>query len=250
MVFEGKIVSYDMIKDALQAAAAHLLRVEGLEGAGGGVAGVGKWSVPDIRAFLVQGVEGCEGHVYLASYLKVPRHVPDIGRNGRDGPDILGNVVPYGSVPPREGSNELSPGITEADGCAVELQLAAVGELLTGGLPDPPVEVLQFLYIIGISQRKHGPAVAVLTELPGTRRPDGYVAAYFHGGRVRRGQFRIHLLDGGQLHHHDIVFEIRYLGFIEHVILVIVPVELLTEEIGSFLGLFFRYLFISHRSGY
>ena len=250
MVFEGKIVSYDMIKDAFQAAAAHLFRVEGLEGARGSVAGVGKGSVPYIRTFLVQGVEGREGHVDLAPYLKVPGHVPDVGRYGGDGPDILGNIVPYGSVPPREGPHELPPGITEADGSAVELQLAVVGEFLPGGFPDPPVEILQFFYIIGIAQRKHGPSVAVLAELPGTRSPSCNIAAHSHGGRVGRSQLRIHLLDGGQLHHHDVVFEIRYLGIVEHVIPVVVPVELLAEEFGSFLGLFFRYLFISHRSGY
>lgn len=250
MVSEGKVVSYYMIEDAFQSAAAYLLRVEGLERTGGRIAGIGEGSVPDIRTLLVQGVEGCEGHVYLAPDLKVPGHVPDIGRNGSDGPDIVRNIISDSSVPAGEGSHQLPPGITQADGRAVELQLAVVGEFLPGGFPDPPVEILQLFYIIGIAQRKHGPSVAVLAEFPGTRSPSCNIAAHSHGGRVGRSQFRIHLLDGGQFHHHDIVFEIRYLGFIEHVILVIVPVELLTEEVGSLLGLFFRYLFISHRSGY
>ena len=230
MVFEGKIVSNNMIKDTFQAAAAHLFRVEGLEGACGGVAGVGKGSVPYIRAFLVQGVEGSEGHVDLAPYLEVPGHVPDVGRYGGNGPDILGNVVPHCPVPPREGPYELSPGITEADGRTVELQLA---------LPDPPVEVLQFLYIIGVSQRKHGPAVAELTELPGTRCPAFNVTAYFYGRGVRRCQFRMDLFQRGKLHHHYVVFKICNFRIIEHIVSVIVPLKLLSQELNPHPGILF-----------
>ena len=223
------------IKDAFQATAAHLFRVEGLEGARGSVAGVGKGSVPYIRTFLVQGVEGREGHVDLAPYLKVPGHVPDVGRYGGDGPDIVGDVISDRSVPAGQGPDELSSGVTEADGRAVEFQFTAVGEFLSGGLAYPSVKVLQFLNVIGIAEREHGPAVTELTEFPRAGRSAGYVAAYFYCRRVGRSQFGIHLFQGGQLHHHYIVLKIRYLGIIEHIVPVVVPVELLPQELYSLL---------------
>ena len=79
----------------------------------------------------------------------------------------------------------------------------------------------------------------VLPEFPRSGSFSGYVAADLHRRGIRGGELRIHLLQRRQIAHHPVVFEIRYLGVVQHIIPVVVLFKLLPEELYPLLNLFF-----------
>ena len=117
----------DVVEGAHEAAAGHFLAVEQLQRTRRGVAGVGERRLAGIVALAVKGVEGGVGHQHLATDLEVGREIAlervgDIG----DASGVFGDVVALYAVAAGEGTVELAVAVGEADGGAVELELAAV----------------------------------------------------------------------------------------------------------------------------
>ena len=156
----------DVIEGADQAAVRHFFGVGELERAGGGVARVGERRLFLRLALAVEGVEGGVGHQDLAADLEFLRIIAlQLLRNAGDAADIVRDVVSLHAVAAGEGLDQLSVAVGQADGGAVELEFAAVGEGdAVQGLVGPRGEFFDLADGIGVAQREHRVAVGALDE--------------------------------------------------------------------------------------
>ena len=203
----------DVVEGAHEAAAGHFLAVQQLQRTRRGVAGVGERRLAGIVALAVQGVEGGVGHQHLAPDLEVGREIAlervgDIG----DASGVFGDVVALYAVAAGEGTVELAVTVGEADGGAVELELAAVREARFEGFLGAGGEFLHLGDGVGIGKGEHGIAVGPLYETLLK------VAAHALGGGVGGFEFRPFGLQMLQLVHEGVELVVRHGGGVIHII--------------------------------
>ena len=164
MGVEREVFAEDVVEGALQASVCNHLAVDELEGAGGCISWVCKRLFLFAYPLFVQTVEGCPRHIYFSSDLKLlrPRLRLCEGRDEAfrcleflwdvaDALHVFGDVVSDFTVTACQRLDQLSVFICKAYGCAVELELAAVGEGAAYGLYRSVSELLDFGDVVGVA---------------------------------------------------------------------------------------------------
>ena len=151
------------MRDEPEPSLAAELRVEELERAGGGVAGVGEGDLLGGSAKLVEPDQLGVGHVDLAADLEQAggAALEDQG-DLADGLEIGRDVVAALAVASGRPRDEVAVLVSERDGDAVDLELDDVANRLAGVQPpaDPNVPVAELVVGIGVVDREHRDDVA------------------------------------------------------------------------------------------
>ena len=227
----------DVVEHAEKAPAGYFPAVLQFEGAAGGVAGVGKGLFLIDLPFPVQALKGLIGHEDFSADLEFFRpaaafeFMRDVGYLTRIG----GDVVPLDPVSAGEGPVQPAVAVGEADGGAVVLEFAAVGEGAVQRLGHPVREFFHFFNGIGVAQRQHGILVRVLGKaLGGTGLQ---VRPYLAGGGVGRGKLRELRFQALQFVHELVVLIVAHGGRILHIVLPAVLPENSLQLFHAFLCL-------------
>ena len=109
-------------------------RIELLERAGGGVAGVGKRLFTGGGEFGVDGLKILRRHVRLTAHFDQRESILrfQFQRNRTDGFEIGGDVVAFGAVAARDSERELAVAVMDADGHAIHLRLQDILDFVAG----------------------------------------------------------------------------------------------------------------------
>ncbi|MCY1395913.1 hypothetical protein D9M71_108690 [compost metagenome] len=238
----------DAIGAELQRPAGGDLRVELAQAAGGGVARVGEGLAAGFHGAGVERLEAGPGHVHLAAHFQHCRPTlalqaqRDVAHGAHVGADVLaGAAVATGGA-----AHQTAVLVEQADRQAVELGLAAVfhfrpaaeqvagRQQLTQALAHAAVEVQQVLFLEGVAQAEHRHFVAHLAEGRGSG------AAHALGRRLRGHQFGMRLFQALEFAEQAVVFGVWNARLVEHVVAVVVRVELaaqLRDSLGGGLGI-------------
>ena len=230
-----QIVAQQIVEVGIEPPGGHHGRVLRLEGTGRRVAGVGKERLFLLLTLLVQGLEHGPRHEYLApDFERVGIVVaPQLQGNAAYGFHILGHIVTPRAVAPRHRLHQPAVLVDERDGGTVELQFAHQLKLLTHQSRAHPVVKGSHLFNrIGVAQRQHGIAVLDLRKGP--------VDVVAHPLRRRVGVeiLGIGLLELLQLVHHLVEGAVVDGRGIQHIVVIVVLVELLAQASYLFLGRF------------
>ena len=123
--------------------------------------------------------------------------------------------------------------IEERDAQAVELQFATdVERLAAQALRHALIERLHVAARIGIAQREHGTLVRHRLEIVGA------IAAHALRRRVGVAHLGMPLFEFLQFVHHVVELAIGNLGRVEHIIIIIVSVQLFAQKENAFGVLF------------
>ena len=184
------------------------LRVQLLEGAGGGVAGIGEHVLSSFFPLPVEALESVRRIEHFAAHLQQRRHgnpVPAQGQGDRaDGADVLRDVLAVGAVAPGRADLELAVLVHQLHPDAVDLGLHHVLDGIFG-LQEPLNPLLEVRQLVGVGdvvQRQHGQGVPHGGELLHRR------TAHLGGGRVGQRQLRMFLLQPAEAPEQLVVFGI------------------------------------------
>ena len=234
------------VEDAVERAGGDEFRVELLEGAGGGVAGVDEGGLAGLVALLVEAGEVGAGHEDLAADLEERRGaVREAEGDAADGADVLGDVVARRAVAAGQGVVEGAVAVNDADRHAVDLRLDGDGDLGgaegAGEAGEPVGEarhagegVVLFafaeflvLQLVDVLDGEHGAEVGALGEAF----ERGAADALGGGSGVAEGG--VGFFQRLQLVHQDVVFGIADLRLGLLVVKAVVPLQLGAEEGGA-----------------
>ena len=141
-----------------------------------------------------------------------------------DGLHIGRHIISLHAIAAGHRSYEVAPLIGERYGGAIILDLAAELEgLSTEGTLHTGIEVPHLVKRVGIAQREHGVSVRHLHKLIGD------VATYTLGRRRGVKELGVLGFEILQLTHQAVKVEVRYLGPVEHVVVVVMSVQLFTQ---------------------
>ena len=238
----------DVVERTDEAAVRHLFGIDELQRAGSGVARVGEGGFFLRLAFAVEGVEGRVGHQDFAADLEFRRVVPvELLRDAGDAADVLRDVVALDAVAAGEGLCEPAVPVGQANGGAIELELAAVAEANAfEGFLGACDEFFDFSDGVGIAQRKHRVAVRPLDKaLPRLRLGVGAhggveVGADAAGGGVGAVELRELGLQALQLVHELVELIVRHRRGVVH----IVAPAVLPEDLPELVYPYFCSLFL------
>ena len=220
-VRHGSVRVAEAVHEYVEASRCGDPRIELPDGAGGGVAGVRVGGKTGFIALPVQLGEPGLREEHLAPHFEASRHV--LQQPQRDAPDrakVGGHVLAHGPVPAGCASCQHAVLVGEGDRQPVELELAhhaerlAVDEGLCAAVPRH-----ELLFVEGVAQAEHRPEVDGLGESGDRLRADAL------GGRVRRHEIGVPLLDGPQLIEERVELGVAYLGRVEGVVAVVVVVD-------------------------
>ncbi|MNZ21557.1 hypothetical protein D3C78_386330 [compost metagenome] len=201
--------------------------IELAQAAGGGVARVDEHLLPCRQRLGIHRLETGLGHEDFATHLQSrrPTSAPQDERNGLDGAHILGDLLPRGAIAPGGRLHQLAVHIEQADRQTIQLGLAAEGEayLALEAVAHALLEGLQLFGAEDVVQAQHGDLVAHLAE--GRER----LAADPHAGGGRGFQLGVLGLECNQLAHQAIVFGVRHRGVIQHIVLMTIFGQQLTQ---------------------
>ena len=141
---------------------------------------------------------------------------------------VIGDIIAFLSVAPCHGVCQLSVFVGQRDGSTVVLQLATYLEIFVQPSPYPVVEVCYVCLRIGVSQRQHRVLVLYLPEV------FAQIASDPHGRRILVGIFGVRLLQFLQFAHQVIKLFIRNLGVVQHIVLVVVPMQFGSKPVYLF----------------
>ena len=231
----GQILTQQVIEVGIEPPGSHYGRVLRFEGAGRRVAGVGKEGLLLLLALLVERLEDRPGHEYLAPNLKRVGVVvaPQLQGNAANGLHILGHIIAPGTVAPGHGLHQPSVLVDERDGGTVEFQFAHQLELLAHQpRAHPVVEGGHLFNRIGVAQRQHGVTVLDLRKGPVD------VVAHPLRGRVGVEILGVGLFETLQFVHHLVEGAVVDGRGIQHIVVVVVLIELFAQSRYLFLGRF------------
>ena len=202
------------------------------ERAGRGIAGIGKGRLSPAFPLDIELLELGQFDVDFPPDLEKggSRHdlSPQRQGNGPHSLEVLGNVLPPAAVPPGGPQGELAILIDQVHGHTVHLGLQDILEpLFPAKKPLQPGLKLPGLPLAeGVFQRQHG--LAVGHRLKPVRGP----APHPLGGRIRRDQFGVLLLQLLQLPEEPVIFGIGNLRIVQNIVTVVVIMEQLPEAGG------------------
>ena len=217
-------------------------RIELTDAAGGAVARIHQRGAAAFALLLVVAFEIRTGNKHLAAHFQHRRRAGRIEpqRNAADGAHVLRHVLAGFAVAARGGQRQHALLVPEIDGEAVELELA--------GIFDGRVAVLELEFAaharveiqrprgldVGFRvDRQHGHAVRYRREA------FQRLAAHAPRGRIGRHQLRVRGFQRFKFAVEAVVLGIRDFRIVEHVVAVIVVVDLLTQQacaLGDALG--------------
>lgn len=224
---------YEVIKIGIQAAACHLAGVECLESAGGGIARVGKERLLVELALAVEALELLPGHQNLASYLKEtrPAFALELKRYRFDGLDIGRDHVTALAVTARHGAHKAPVLIDERYRCAVEFHFAHNIKLFAAKpLAHTAEPFIDLPDRVCVGERQH--RVYMLCRLE----PLHKVGPHALRRRKGVGKFRMLFLQRLKLFEEHIEIAVGNLRSVEHVIVMVVAVNLPAELLDAFGG--------------
>ena len=197
----------------------------------GGVARIGEERLTALLPGSVQLLENLLGHKNLTPDNQPRRCVLNPQRNAADGAQIFGHVLAGLAVAAGCAAHEGAIDILQRHGQAVHLGLDAVLRRL-----DPRQKVTQLI-------RREDVLQTLQRHRMGHRRKLR-LAAHPLGRRIGAQEFRVGLLQGLQLAQKHVVVIIRNCRRVQHIILVVIGVELLDQLVDSLFGfhLWFHHL--------
>lgn len=104
-------------------------RIQLPQRSGGSISGIGEKRLPQLLPLLIQLREDLFGHEYLTPDNHPLRSVRQIKRNGADGLEVFGDVLPYLPVSAGGAANEVSVQIFQRDGQPVHLRFHRIRRL-------------------------------------------------------------------------------------------------------------------------
>ncbi len=196
------------------------------------VAGIREDLLALLTPAVVELLEAVERHVALAAHFdelgRVRRIEPE--RNVVDRAEIDRDDLALESIPARGAAHQHPAFVREVDRVAVDLELRRVpcrAHLLARHAHGAYLPFAELVVVERVAEREHRHEVNGLGDGALDRRPNTL------RGRVRRAKLGILLFDLPQLPHHQIVFAIRDLGCVEHVIAVVRVLEESAELAGA-----------------
>lgn len=179
-----------------------------------GVAGVGERWFPRLDEPGVDGGETVEVEEHLPAHLEELRHAlaRELVRDVADGADVVGDVLARPAVAARDAAHEAAALVHQVDRQAVDLRFAQVPGALADLLLDACGPLRQLVEGEGVVEAEHALGVVDGGELGGERAADGL------GGRVRRAQLRVLLLERAQFPLQLVVLPVAQRGGVAHVV--------------------------------
>ena len=197
--------------------------------AGGGVSGVGKGLFPSRLQGVIQCVEGLLGHIHFSPDNEPGRRVFQRHGNGADGPQIFRYILPHCPVPPGGAPDKTAVLVFQGHRQAVNLGLN--GKFRLGkALPGAPEKIIQLFHAENVLQAHQRHRVTDFGE--GIHR----LAPHPPGGRIRQGKFRMRLFQVLQLPQKTVVFKIRHIRVVQHIVPVSGIVKKLCQLLNSLFG--------------
>ena len=212
------------------------LRIELPQTARRGVARIGEFPLFRGALAFVQTLEIALEHQHFAAHVEHVRHAfaLELERNGADRADVLGDVLAGRAVAARGGLHERAVDVTQRDGEAIEFQFGRVVDrhrrlacVLAERVADALVERDDVFIGETVVQRQHG--LVVHDRLEAARR----LAAHALGGRIRHDQVRMLRLDALQFLEQLVVFRVRQVRLVEHVVRVVGAFEFRAQPRGT-----------------
>ncbi len=209
-------------------------RVELAHAAGSSVARIGEFLLARLAGAFVHALEVAPQHEHLAANFEVIRDPfsPQAERDAAHRAQVAGDILAGIAVAARGAEDKAALHVGEADGQAVELRLGGILDLFAvQALADTAVEVGDVLLAEGVRQREHRRAVADLGEF---RRRQGADAL---GGGLRADQLGMPRFQPLQLAEQAVVLGVRHARSVEHVVGVVVPLDLGAQRLNPLGGL-------------
>ena len=208
--------------------------IELAQAAGCGIAGIHEGLVATGPLRVVHPLEVAPEHEHLAAHLQATRRrAIEPQRDRADGAQVGRHILADGAVATRGPLHEAPVLVAQADRQAVELQLRAVAQRRGietsggGGLAHAPVEAADIVVGECVLQRQHRQRVPHLAEAGRERAADA------PGRRLGRGEFGMGRLELLQLAEQAVVLRIGHRRRIEHVVRVIVVLELGSKPLDA-----------------
>ncbi len=207
--------------------------IELAQRAGRRVARIGEQRLALFGALLIELREWLTAENHLAAHLEQFGNPAALGaaktqRNAADGAEILGNILAVSAVAASRADFEQTVLVNQLHRETIELDLGDVFDIAFGleHPLDAAVEIAHLLRAHRVGEREHHPAVLHDRELFGRCGADAL------GGRIRRNQLRMFAFDLLEAMHQLVELGIRNLGLVEHVVEVVVAVDLLAQALG------------------
>ena len=231
VVGDGELGVAEAVHEDVQRPLGGAGRVQLSQGAGRGVSGVGVGRQVSGRPLFVELLELRLGEVHLASDLEGPGRdlFEHSQRYAFDGAKVQRDVLSDDPVTPGGAADEDAVLVGQGDGQAVVLELAHHVEVV--GLQQvrcPGVPRHELLVVEGVGQAEQRDQMLDFGE------PLGGLGPHSLRGRIGRNQLGMLLLQPAKLVHQRVVPGVADLRLIEHVVQVIVPVQLLSEGFYPF----------------
>lgn len=230
----------------LQRAAGGDFRIKLAQATGGGVARVGERLATGFGLGGIEPVETGLAHVHLAAHLqhRRPALTLQLERNVAHGAHVGADVFAGGAIAAGSALHQLAIAVQQAHGQAVELGFTA--EVDRAGLIEAfynaAAELTQVGFFEGVTQAEHRDFMAHLAKGGQGSAADAL------GGRVGCDKVRVLGFKRLQLVEQAVVFGIRHAGLVEHVVAVVVLVELGTQFVDTGFGGHFQVLLHSKRA--
>ena len=207
-------------------------RVQLTHGPGSGVAGIGKERLAPQFPFLVEALKGFPGHIDLAPDDEGFRSTLQHHRDGANGAQIFGDILPHHAVSPGGAPDKDAVLILQSYGQAVHLGLQQILDF--SALGDPLMELHQLLGGKDVLQGLEGDPVHHLGEAVQGLPPHPL------GGGIGGNPLRVGLLQLLQLTQHAVVFKIGDGGLVQDIVQIVVVVELPAELLNLLQGIHIR----------
>ena len=196
---------------------------------GGGVSGVGKGLFPRLFQGVIQFMEGLLGHIYFPPDNEPGRRVFQHHGNGADGPQILCYILAHCSVAPGGAPDKTAILVFQGHRQAVNLGLNGkrrLGKALSGAQQ----KIIQLFHAENILQAHQRYRVTDFSKCIHR------LAPHPPGGRIRQGKFGMGLFQVLQLPQKTVVFKIRHIRVIQHIVPVSGIVKKLCQLLHSLFG--------------
>ena len=204
--------------------------IELAQAAGRGVARIGEGLFALFPLAPVEFLESGLGHHHLAAHLqdRRPALAQQPQRHAADGADVGSDVLAGVTVATGGPALQHAVAVQDGHGQAVQLGLGGiVHRFHSQALAHAAIEVVHLLVAEGVVEGEHGHLVAHLAEALQGLRPHAL------GGGVGRHELRPAGFELLQLAHEAVVLGIRDLRLVEHVIEIVVVIDLAAQRLHA-----------------
>ena len=230
-----QIVAEQKVEVGVESAPGHFGAVLHLKRAGGGIARVGKQRFLVVLALAVEPLKVFPWQQNLAPHFKPVGPVArlQLQRHALDGYHIGRHIITVHAIAACHGTHQPPVLICHRNRCAVILHFSHYLHRLTPkAILGAAQEVLHLLDAVAVGQRLHGALVRHLLEAL------AQVAAHSLCGRIWVEKLRIGLFQILQFAHFGVKFLVGYGGLVQHIVVVVMPVEVVSQRLYSCFDIF------------